>query len=706
MTLSSSTAGALRVVDRYQDSNYSSSPGGVHFASNDMAIDAEGNRYSVGMYVSSFDADPTSGVDMVPSSASESAYLTKINADGTYAWTKTWTASQMAIATSVAIDNNNAIVVGGVFVGTVDFDDSAAIDNHSSVSPHTTDIFVTKLSSDGTYLWTKTVGGVEQDGPDVFLAINDQNDITFSSTYYQTIDLDPGAGTVNHTNNGSDSAGFVVTLDENGLYKNSFVTGQRADIVSSVTTLVGGLATDSQGVMYVAGTVSATGPSATARVAFDPNGVDQQDVAIGSAESGWILRINADGSYGGVHMVSYSDQGLFGGIAVDSNDQVHVLGTATSSSSKPIAFMSNSATPKVFMSSSATDGYYAYHLTLNNDFSYNTHTATGAPQAVIIVKDIMAGDDGQLYVTGLFSSPGAVDFDSGAGVDNKTPINSGFSVFDRFITKYTADGSYAWTRHIPAQALFESGGTLAKNAQGTLFHTASLAWQSPGGGTFRINDDPVKDVTIGAGGGAIYSLQLQEDRYYNTINVAPGLAVTAGSVDVSNEANGGVLADQSHTVVVKKSANNAVIAEIDLTLGDDDDWSDVSADVDLTGAKSFAHGLTSTVGSAATFSLYVPYQSRHNAVGICPSARSLGGVSENCTDLYYLDQTSDRVEVVQVGGHTYWKISGLSGTGGFGASRAGVPNTGLSSYGVTNGVVLLLLSGVVSYVGYRLRGTR
>jgi hypothetical protein len=95
------------------------------------------------------------------------------------------------------------------------------------------------------------------------------------------------------------------------------------------------------------------------------------------------------------------------------------------------------------------------------------------------------------------------------------------------------------------------------------------------------------------------------------------------------------------------------------------DWSSLTAEVSST--KSVFHypgGYTSLPGaSGSSYTLYVP-KGDGDRVLICPGASSLLAVSLSCSGGYFLDETSPNVTVAIEGGVTYWKVSGLTGTGG------------------------------------------
>lgn len=96
--------------------------------------------------------------------------------------------------------------------------------------------------------------------------------------------------------------------------------------------------------------------------------------------------------------------------------------------------------------------------------------------------------------------------------------------------------------------------------------------------------------------------------------------------------------------------------------------------------------------SVVRSTLYVPFKDGDTAVGICPGAASLDAVSATCANFYFLKEGETKngatasIETA-ADGAKYWKVSGLTGTGGFSttlaaaeaaAAAAGVPDTGFS----------------------------
>jgi hypothetical protein len=85
------------------------------------------------------------------------------HAEAVYSYTKTMGGTDSDIGQSVAVDSSGNVYITGYFQGTnVDFDPDP-VDEDLHTSEGLEDIFLTKINSDGSYGWTKTMGGTDQD---------------------------------------------------------------------------------------------------------------------------------------------------------------------------------------------------------------------------------------------------------------------------------------------------------------------------------------------------------------------------------------------------------------------------------------------------------------------------------------------------------------------------------------------------------------
>src|SRR5262249_3259558 len=119
----------------------------------------------------------------------------------TYGWCNT---------TSIAMDGSGNILVGGSYVGPVDFDPGAG----TTILPGSYGGFVTKLNSSGGLVWAKALEG--DDVTQVLgLAVDATGNIYASGHLNGTADFDPGVGTASRTSAGGADV-FVMKLDSAG----------------------------------------------------------------------------------------------------------------------------------------------------------------------------------------------------------------------------------------------------------------------------------------------------------------------------------------------------------------------------------------------------------------------------------------------------------------------------------------------------------
>ena len=123
----------------------------------DLTTDADGNILICGYFSGATDFDPTDGLDQrTPPGSGGDIFVTKVYGNGSYAWTYAAGGTEYDGAAGVAINSNEDVLVVGAFQGTVDFDPTSGVDEHTAIGNF--NVFLTKLSSDGSYLWTLTFG--------------------------------------------------------------------------------------------------------------------------------------------------------------------------------------------------------------------------------------------------------------------------------------------------------------------------------------------------------------------------------------------------------------------------------------------------------------------------------------------------------------------------------------------------------------------
>src|SRR5262249_53926331 len=106
--------------------------------------------------------------------------------------------------TDIAVDRAGNAYIAGYFFDTVDFDPGPGIQNLTATPSQpfsSPDAFVWKLTASGDYSWAKRVGGLSVDLGSA-LAVDGTGGVTLVGTFADTVDFDPGPGTLNLTSNG------------------------------------------------------------------------------------------------------------------------------------------------------------------------------------------------------------------------------------------------------------------------------------------------------------------------------------------------------------------------------------------------------------------------------------------------------------------------------------------------------------------------
>ena len=181
-----------------------------------------------------------------------------------------------------------------------------------------------------------------------------------------------------------------------------------------------------------------------------------------------------------------------------------------------------------------------------------------------------------------------------------------------------------------------------------------------GDGRIRLDYNSVSGSTSPAAG-------FTGDFGYKTSNLSSGLTAVLGSdwsTDVSNNGQTGI----SGVGIVNTGTFR--IATFNVNFSTSLDWSSLTADSNGTDKAFFDYpgGFSALPGaSGSSYTLYVPKGSG-NRVAICPGVSSLAAVNPGCSGVYTLNESSPNVTVVSEGGVVYWKISGLTSTGGISLS--------------------------------------
>jgi hypothetical protein len=406
-----------------------------------FATDGSGNVWVVGSFEGVVDFDPSDDVDIHESAGAEDVFVTRLDALGSHAWTRTFGGIGSDLGWSIGLDSEGNVVVTGCFEQTVDFDPGIGIDPRSSNGGR--DVFAVKLDASGSYVWARTIGGaLDDDGADI--AVDDEDDVVLSGCFQHQVDFDPTDGEDLRGSHGSYDI-FLLKLGEDGSYQWAYT--------------VGGLQADEGLAVAVDpdGNVWGTGRFRTV-VDFDPGPGDDVRRAVGGTDV-FVTRLGADGSYQGAQTFGGpSTDGAYD-ISAGSTGEVAIAGyfweTVDFDPSEGVDEHTSAGQSDLFVTRLRSDGSYRWTQTVGG---------LGSDEGSSLSVD----PTGNVLTTGHFR--GVVDFDPGEGTDERA--SNGGS--DAFVLKLRSNGSYEWAA-TAGGAGNDAGEGLVADGQGLIMLTGSFS---------------------------------------------------------------------------------------------------------------------------------------------------------------------------------------------------------------------------------------
>jgi hypothetical protein len=176
-----------------------------------LAIDGTGNVYITGNFSGTVDFDPGTGTANLTAAGAGvygDVFVLKLDASGNYKWAKKAGATEDDFGKAIAVDAGGNVYTTGSFNGTVDFDPGSGTANLTSAG--STDVFIQKLDSTGSYSWSAQIGGTSIDNA-YGIKADGAGSIYVTGNFRNTADLDPTSGTANHT--GNNYGIFIVKMN-------------------------------------------------------------------------------------------------------------------------------------------------------------------------------------------------------------------------------------------------------------------------------------------------------------------------------------------------------------------------------------------------------------------------------------------------------------------------------------------------------------
>jgi len=186
----------------------------------DLDIDGSGNIVVTGYFQDTVDI----GGEKLIGSDGKNIFLVKFNPDGIYQWQFTWGNSLNAEGLAVKADfSNNYYLSGYKSPGTIE--PKSSFKKTFGGSATNKDIFLSEFSTNGTMLWSRTIGGAREDFTSKKGIALFEGNIYITGVFSDTVDFDPSpSGSANLISNG-DFDIFVAVYSSAGNFISCFGFG-------------------------------------------------------------------------------------------------------------------------------------------------------------------------------------------------------------------------------------------------------------------------------------------------------------------------------------------------------------------------------------------------------------------------------------------------------------------------------------------------
>ena len=345
-----------------------------------------------------------------------------------------WEETATKNGTSIGLDTNGNVLVGGSFHETVDFDPGSGIFNLTAAGG--SDAFLLKLNANGDFIWAKSFGGT---GTDVLLGISvtESGNVLATGGFHDTADFDPGSGITNLIASSGGYDIFLQKLSSNGnfLWAHAMGTAPWNEVGNSI-------ATDAYENVYTTGYYTDT-------IDFDlgPGVFNLPPVGISDA---FIQKLDQNGNFIWARNMGSPTKSTKGqSIRIDANRNVYTVGTYNGPTDFDPGVGITVLTPV------NTYDMFVQKLDSNGNFLW---AKSFGGVGVDIVESCALDDLGNLYTTGRFAN--TTDFDPGTGVFNLTPTG----LNDIFIQKLNSNGDFDWAVSLGGNN-FEGGQYIEVNEE-------------------------------------------------------------------------------------------------------------------------------------------------------------------------------------------------------------------------------------------------
>lgn len=429
---------------------------------NAIACDADNNVYVAGNFAVFADFDTSANKRDYRRTAKDGSdiFLTSVDKYKNYRWTNTIISnavddegntikSALEIATGVVTDSASSGIASIYVVGCYDHAYPISI-NGEQVTPPAggagKEVFISKFKEDGTYSWTKTIGGNDDDTP-----INVKTD-AWGNVYIlghfksDSIDFDPNPHTqtfalISKTSSKTYEDPFVLKLSPEGNYvwAITFDSSEGTNVFGYTTGFVcADLAVDVDGNVFIVGAFAANKD-------FDPN--KEFPYMMTSANNGldmFVLKLDSNKGFLWARQFGKQFLDVATSVALDKTGNIYVAGITQDEQSASLLVVMK-------LDNNGNELWDPWKEVLSPLFFLNSRPDTDALDSAASRPQLRVDANGKIYVVGRFAN-GDINFGSfgiTAWNQDLTAASAGFKYYgewDPFLIRINSGGVFEWVR--------------------------------------------------------------------------------------------------------------------------------------------------------------------------------------------------------------------------------------------------------------------
>lgn len=337
-------------------------------AGNAIALDGTANVYATGSYSGTVDFDPGTGVTNLTSlGGSSDIFISKLDAAGNFVWAKSMGGSGSDASLGITVDGTGNVHTTGYYRSTVDFDPGASVSNLIATSIYD-NMFISKLTSAGNFVWAKHIGGNFW-CYGYSIAVDGSGNVYTTGDFYANVDFDPGATSysITSTPGGADNT-FVSKLNSSG----SFVWAK--NFTSSASCWGASIAIDAASNAYITGNFSGTGD-------FDPGAAVYNLTSPGGVPDIFVVNLSFAGNFVWAKRLGGTGYDYGNAIALDAVGDIYLTGyfngTADFDPGAPVYNLVSKGNEDIFVSKLSGNGGVGLKEVNNSFFTLYPNPTTG-----------------------------------------------------------------------------------------------------------------------------------------------------------------------------------------------------------------------------------------------------------------------------------------------------------------------------------------